>query len=122
MPRIWARPRRRAQLLQLSLMEKAKKRHAAVAPLCLLRQPVRGTRQELPGAVLFLPNLHDSDLSIGDLASSSVCETQRCLTTAVWPTTCTVTSGNSSDLTVAFRPMTPSMNLALSSSRASEWL
>jgi hypothetical protein len=32
------------------------------APLCLLRQPVRGTRQELPAAVLFLPNLHDADL------------------------------------------------------------
>ena len=56
------------------------------------------------------------------LPSSSVCQTQRCRTIAVLPTTCTVISGNSSDLTVAYRPMTPSMNFALSSSRASEWL
>ena len=51
------------------------------------------------------------------LPSSSVCQTQRCRTIAVLPTTCTVISGNSSDLTVAYRPMTPSMNFALSSSR-----
>src|SRR5436190_14660670 len=36
------------------------------------------------------------------LPSSSVCDTQRRLTIAVLPTTCTVISGNSSDLTVAF--------------------
>jgi len=38
------------------------------SPLCLLRQPVRGARQELPAAVLFLPDLHDANLGICDLA------------------------------------------------------
>lgn len=32
------------------------------------RQPPRRTRQELPTAVLFLPNLHDADFGIGDFA------------------------------------------------------
>jgi hypothetical protein len=37
------------------------------------------------------------------LPSSSLSETQRCRTTALFPTTCTVSSGHSSDLMVAFR-------------------
>src|SRR5690348_117191 len=37
-------------------------------PLCLLRQPVRGARQELPVPILFLPDLHDADLGVRDLA------------------------------------------------------
>jgi hypothetical protein len=56
------------------------------------------------------------------LPSSSLSETQRCRTTALFPTTWTVSSGHSSDLKVAFRVIAPSMNLVLSSSRASEWL
>ena len=36
--------------------------------LRLLPQPVRGARQELRAAVLFLPDLHDADLGICDLA------------------------------------------------------
>src|ERR1700750_1991103 len=36
--------------------------------LCLLRQSIRGAREELPAAILFLPDLHDADLGVGDLA------------------------------------------------------
>src|SRR5438270_5722635 len=43
-------------------------RGAGQARLCLLWQPVRGARQELPAAVLFLPNLYYADLCVGDLA------------------------------------------------------
>jgi hypothetical protein len=32
------------------------------------RQPPRRTRQQLPAAVLFLPDLHDADFGVGDLA------------------------------------------------------
>ena len=36
--------------------------------LCRRRQPPRRTRQQLPAAVLFLPDLHDADFGVGDLA------------------------------------------------------
>ena len=36
--------------------------------LCRRRQPPRRTRQQLPAAVLFLPDLHDADFGIGDFA------------------------------------------------------
>src|SRR5215469_9620694 len=36
--------------------------------LCWRRQPPRRTRQQLPAAVLFLPDLHDPDFGIGDFA------------------------------------------------------
>src|SRR3984893_4399331 len=36
--------------------------------LCRRRQPPRCPRQQLPAAVLFLPDLHDADFGIGDFA------------------------------------------------------
>jgi putative serine dehydratase-like protein len=36
--------------------------------LCWRRQPPRRSRQQLPSAVLFLPDLHDADFGIGDFA------------------------------------------------------
>src|SRR6516225_1295720 len=90
--------------------------------LCRRGQPPRRTRQQLPAAVLFLPHLHDADFGVGDLAVELAFQTQRCRTTALFPTTWTDMSGHSSDLRVPFRVITPSMNSALFWSRASEWL
>ncbi len=36
--------------------------------LCRRRQPPRRTCQQLPAAVLFLPDLHDADFGVGDFA------------------------------------------------------
>src|SRR5689334_17832971 len=47
------------------------------------RAPRASSRRPVPA------NLYDGDLCLGDLASSSVCDTQRRQTIAVLPTTCT---------------------------------
>src|SRR5438105_12090534 len=87
-----------------------------------LRQLEGGTRQQLPAAVLLLPDLQDADLGVGNFAVEFAFRHPQMTHYGVVATIATVRSGKSIDLMTAFRVMTPSMNLALSSSRASEWL
>jgi hypothetical protein len=80
------------------------------------RQPPRRTRQELPTAVLFLPDLHDADFGIGDFAVELAFRDPKMSHDGIVPDDLDRgSSGHSSDLKVAFRVIAPLMNLLLSS-------
>jgi hypothetical protein len=88
-----------------------------------LRQLVGSTREQLSAAVLLLPDLKDADLGVGDFAVEFAFRHPQVTHYGVvaGDRDCELGKLNRLYMT-AFRVMIPSINLALSSIRAFEWL
>jgi len=68
-----------------------------------------------------LPDLESANPGVGGLAVGFGIGQIDVRAIAALPTTATVSSGKASDLTIAFRVMTPSMNSAFVWTLPSEW-
>jgi hypothetical protein len=81
-------------------------------------EPLPG--EQLPGPVLLLPDLERTDLDSVGLAVGLGFGFEKVTRYRRMPTTATVSSGKEIDLTITFRVMTPSLNLAFDSTLPSE--